>query len=130
MKHKVNLKGLDRNFALDRKVKALKVKVKRDPAFAKLVKSEVKLALDKAIPKATVTKQAVIDTQAKRISDLTLQVDAGVQELVSLRKFSEYVDGFLSKWMSITSNTFLIARVVAFLIGFIWITWLLVTHFR
>ena len=130
MKRKLDLKKLDRNFALDRKVKVLKIKIKKDPAFAKLVKSEVKIALDKAIPRAVVAKQAIIDTQTKRISELALMVDDGLQELVSLRKFGNYVENFLGKWMNITSNVFKISRVVAFLIGFLWISWLLVTHFR
>lgn len=126
----VDMTDLDRNFALDKKIKKLQIEVKKNPAFAKFVENEVALVMNEKLTKATAEKQGTIDTQAKRISELTIQADKDLQELVSLRAFGVYVDSFLSKWVDITSNAFKVLRILAFLIGFIWISWLLVTHFR
>jgi len=129
---KVNMSGLDRNFSLDKEIKRLKIEVKKVPAFAKFVENEVALAMTEKLTKATADKQVTIDTQAKRISELTIQADKDLQELVSLRAFGAYVNDFLGKWMTISSNAFKIFRlavilIVALLAGYVTLA---ISHIR
>jgi hypothetical protein len=122
--------GLDRNFAMDKKIRKLQVEVKKNPAFKKFVKLEIKRELDKVLPIKLKEKKDEIDVKAKRIGELSIENDSLRTDILGLRRASDYIDKHLANWATITTNGFKITRVVAFLVGFMWISWLLITNLK
>ena len=126
---RINKVDLDRNIALDRKVKKLQVEVKKDPAFAKFVEGQVALVVDEKVIAATEAKQKIIDSQTTTIGESKAERDALVLEMADLTKEVTYKEKVYAQVESIAKSLSKIAVPAFFLIGFIWISWLLVNRF-